>query len=106
MVYGQPSASEVMPRFLEFLGDAVLVAHNLPFDARFLDVALAEAGLPPLQNPSVDTLRLARRMLSSLPSKWLSQLTKHFGIEVHGRHRALGDATATAEPIMPYMWKA
>ena len=100
MVYGQPSATEVMPRFLEFLGDAVLVAHNLPFDARFLDVALAEAGLPPLQNPSVDTLRLARRMLSSLPSKGLSQLTKHFGIEVHGRHRALGDATATAELLV------
>ena len=97
MVYGQPSATEVMPRFLEFLGDAVLVAHNLPFDARFLDVALADAGLPPLQNPSLDTLRLARRLLSSLPSKGLSKLTQHFGITVHGRHRALGDAVATAE---------
>ena len=97
MVYGQPSVDEVMPAFVEFLGDAVLVAHNLPFDARFLDVALDEAGLPPLQNPSLDTLRLARRLLSSLPSKGLSGLTKHFGIEVQGRHRALGDALATAE---------
>ena len=97
MVYGQPSATEVMPQFLEFLGDAVLVAHNLPFDARFLDVALAEAGLPPLQNPSLDTLRLARRLFPSFPSKGLSHLTKHFGIEVNGRHRALGDAVATAE---------
>ncbi len=97
MVYGQPAAAEVMPRFLDFLGDAVLVAHNLPFDARFLDVALAEAGLPPLQNPSLDTLRLARRLLSSLPSKGLSKLTEHFGITVNGRHRALGDAVATAE---------
>ena len=97
MVYGQPPAAEVMPRFLDFLGDAILVAHNLPFDARFLDVALAEAGLPPLQNPSLDTLRLARRLLSSLPSKGLSKLTEHFGITVNGRHRALGDAVATAE---------
>ena len=97
MVYGQPMAAEVMPRFVEFLGDGILVAHNLPFDARFLDVALAEAGLPPLQNPSLDTLRLARRLLSSLPSKGLSKLTQHFGIEVKGRHRALGDAVATAE---------
>ncbi|WP_420454425.1 DEDD exonuclease domain-containing protein [Rubrivirga sp.] len=100
MVYGQPSATEVMPRFVEFLGDAVLVAHNLPFDARFLDVALAEAELPPLQNPSLDTLRLARRLLSSLPSKGLSKLTQHFGIEVKGRHRALGDAVATAELLV------
>ena len=97
MVYGQPSATEVMPRFVEFLGDAVLVAHNLPFDARFLDLALDEAGLPGLRNPSLDTLRLARRLLSSLPSKGLSHLTKHFGIQVNGRHRALGDAVATAE---------
>ena len=100
MVYGQPSAAEVLPRFVEFLGDAILVAHNLPFDARFLDVALAEAGLPPLQNPSLDTLRLARRLLSSLPSKGLSKLTQHFGITVHGRHRALGDAEATAQLLV------
>lgn len=100
MVYGQPAAAEVMPQFVEFLGDAILVAHNLPFDARFLDVALAEAGLPPLQNPSLDTLRLARRLLSSLPSKGLSKLTQHFGITVNGRHRALGDAAATAELLV------
>ena len=100
MVYGQPPAAEVLPRFVDFLGDAVLVAHNLPFDARFLDVALAEAGLPPLQNPSLDTLRLARRLLSSLPSKGLSKLTQHFGITVNGRHRALGDAVATAELLV------
>lgn len=97
MVYGQPPAAEVLPRFVDFLGDAVLVAHNLPFDARFLDLALAEAGLPELRNPSLDTLRLARRLLSSLPSKGLSALTAHFGIAVQGRHRALGDAAATAE---------
>ena len=97
MVYGQPSAAQVLPRFVDFLGDAILVAHNLPFDARFLDVALAEAGLAPLQNPSLDTLRLARRLLSALPSKGLSKLTQHFGITVNGRHRALGDAVATAE---------
>ncbi|MGB3544773.1 MAG: DEDD exonuclease domain-containing protein [Rubrivirga sp.] len=100
MVYGKPDASEVMPHVVDFLGDAVLVAHNLPFDARFLDVALADAGLPPLQNPSLDTLRLARRLLSSLPSKGLSKLTQHFGIEVKGRHRALGDAVATAELLV------
>ena len=97
MVYGQPTVAEVMPRFATFLGDAVMVAHNLPFDARFLDVAMDEAGLAPIRNPSLDTLRLARRLLPTLPSKGLSGLTAHFGIEVTGRHRALGDAAATAE---------
>lgn len=97
MVYGQPTVPEVMPQFREFLGDAIMVAHNLPFDLRFLDLGMDEAGLPPIHNPALDTLRLARRLLSALPSKGLSRLTEHFGIEVHGRHRALGDADATAE---------
>ncbi len=97
MVFEQPTLEEVMPRFADFLGDAVMVAHNLPFDARFLDVAMDEAGLPPIRNASLDTLRLARRLLPSLPSKGLSGLTQHFGIQVNGRHRALGDAAATGE---------
>lgn len=97
MVFGQPSLREVMPEYQAFLGDAIMVAHNLPFDARFLDVAMIEAGLAPIQNDAVDTLRLARRLLPSLPSKGLSGLTEHFGITVNGRHRALGDAEATAK---------
>ena len=97
MVFGQPGLDDVMPRFADFLGDAVMVAHNLPFDARFLDAAMDEAGLPPIRNDALDTLRLARRLLPSLPSKGLSGLTAHFGIQVNGRHRALGDAAATAE---------
>lgn len=97
MVYGKPTVKEVMGPFREFLGDAIMVAHNLPFDLRFLDLGMDEAGLPPIHNPALDTLRLARRLLSALPSKGLSRLTEHFGIEVHGRHRALGDADATAE---------
>ena len=96
MVYDQPPAAEVLPAFLEFLGDAVVVAHNLPFDRRVLDEELDRAGLPPLQNEGLCTLRLARRILSALPSKGLSMLTEHFGIKVNGRHRALGDAEATA----------
>ncbi len=97
MVFEQPTADAVMPRFAAFLGDDVMVAHNLPFDARFLDVAMDEAGLPPIRNAALDTLRLARRLLPGLPSKGLSGLTAHFGITVDGRHRALGDAAATAE---------
>ncbi len=97
MVFDQPPAAEVLPAFLEFLGDAVLVAHNLPFDRRVLDEELDLAGLPPLRNEGLCTLRLARRLFSALPSKGLSLLTEHFGIQVAGRHRALGDAEATAQ---------
>jgi DNA polymerase-3 subunit epsilon len=96
MVYRQPRAEEVLPQFLEFLGDAVLVAHNLPFDQRVLNEELDLAGLDPLRNDGLCTLRLARRLLSALPSKGLTLLAEHLGIEIIGRHRALGDAGATA----------
>src|SRR5690606_5315296 len=103
MVFDQPTAAEVLPAWLDFLGDGVLVAHNLPFDLRFLEVELDIAGLPSLRNPMLDTLRLARRLLSALPSKGLSGLTQHFGIEVNGRHRALGDAEATAQLLLLFV---
>jgi DNA polymerase-3 subunit epsilon len=100
MVYRQPRADEVLPRFLEFLGDAVLVAHNLPFDQRVLNEELDLAGLDPLRNDGLCTLRLARRLLSALPSKGLTLLAEHLGIEIIGRHRALGDASATATLLL------
>ncbi len=103
MVFDQPTADEVMPRFMDFLADGVLVAHNLPFDQRFIEVELEIAGLEGLRNPSLDTLRLARRLYSALPSKGLSKLTRYFDIEVNGRHRALGDAEATAKLLLLFI---
>jgi DNA polymerase-3 subunit epsilon len=100
MVFDRPPAAEVLPTWLDFLGDGVLVAHNLPFDLRFLEVELDLAGLPPFRNETLCTLRLARRLLSALPSKGLSGLAEHFGIAVEHRHRALGDAEATARLLL------
>ena len=98
-VFGEPPAKEVLPAFLDFLGDGVLVAHNLPFDLRFLQAELERVGLPPIENDAVCTLRLARRLLPSLPSRGLTALADHFGITNSARHRALGDAEATAEVL-------
>lgn len=109
MVFDQPTAAEVMPRFLDFLGagspeqEAVLVAHNLPFDLRFLNAELARAGRPPLPNPALCTLRLARRLLQGLRSKGLTAVADFYGIPVQGRHRALGDAEATAEVLLRFL---
>jgi len=102
-VFGEPTAREVLPAYLDFLGEGVLVAHNLPFDLRFLQAELERAGLPPIENEAVCTLRLARRLLPSLPSRGLSALTDHFGIRNTARHRALGDAEATAEILLRFL---
>lgn len=96
MVFDQSTAAEVLPRFLEFLGEDVFVAHNLSFDRRFLDAELKRLDRSALSNPALCTLRLARRLLPGLKSKGLSSLADFYDLHISSRHRALGDAEATA----------
>ena len=103
MVYGMPKAEEVLPVFTEFLGTSILVAHNLSFDMGFLNAELHRANLPAIDNTSLCTLRLARRLLKGLRSKGLTALAAFYGIKIKGRHRALGDATATAEILIRFL---
>ncbi len=96
MVFDQPPAAEVLPRYLQFLGDGVFVAQNAPFDLGFINAELKRLGRPPIENETLCTLRLARRLLPGLKSKGLTSLANFYGIRIEGRHRALGDAEATA----------
>lgn len=96
MTFDQPIAAQVLPAFLEFLGEGIFVAHNKTFDERFINAELKMLNRPPLPNQSLCTLRLARRILRGLGSKGLSSLAIHYGIRIENRHRALGDAEATA----------
>jgi DNA polymerase-3 subunit epsilon len=105
MVFDQPPAAEVLPAFLDFLGDGVFVAHNLSFDLRFLNAELHRADLGEIDNAALCTLRLARRLLPNLRSKGLSGLAKHYGIQIEARHRAFGDAQATATVLLHFMDK-
>jgi DNA polymerase-3 subunit epsilon len=96
MVFEAPPAGDVLPEYLEFLGDGILVAHNLTFDQSFLNAELEREGRDSLSNETLCTVRLARRLLPGLDSKGLSRLTQFYDIDVDGRHRALGDAEATS----------
>ena len=100
MVTHAPLACEVLPTFVEFLGDAVVVMHNVRFDLSFINAELKRAGLSPLANETVCTVRLARRLLRGLPSKSLASLKAYFGIEVDAAHRALPDAIASFEILL------
>ena len=95
MVFEKPTMDEVMPEYLNFLGDGIIVAHNLPFDLRFLNAELRRLGRDELGNRTLCSLRLARRLLPGLKSKGLTRLAQFYGVNVNGRHRALGDAEAT-----------
>jgi DNA polymerase III subunit epsilon len=98
---GQPSAAVAVRRFLDFAGDAVLVAHNARFDLAFLDRETERLTGARLANPVVDTVGLARRLLAGrTPRAGLASLSQFFGTSARPCHRALPDAQATAEILL------
>ena len=97
MVVEAPRVAEVMPAFLEFLGDAVVVGHNVRYDLSFLNAAAEALGYGRLPNRSVDTLGLARRLVhDEIRDLTLGSLAAHSRSPVTPNHRALDDALATA----------
>lgn len=95
MVCDAPSIADVLPGFAAFLGDSVMVGHNIAsFDANFLYDAGARIG-DPVTNDFVDTMRLARKLHKDWAHHRLGDLREAFGITDDGAHRALADALAT-----------
>jgi DNA polymerase-3 subunit epsilon len=101
MVATAPRIESVLPAFLEFARDCVLVAHNAPFDLGFLKAACAGLELRWPGFDSVDTARLARRVLTrdEAPNCKLSTLARVLHAAVQPTHRALDDARATVDVL-------
>ena len=98
---GQPHPAIAVRRFLEFAGDAVLVAHNARFDLAFLDRETERLTGARLAGPVVDTVGLSRRLLAGrTPRAGLASLAHFFGTSARPCHRALPDAQATAEILL------
>ena len=101
MVAAAPSIEEVVPTFLEFSQGAVLVAHNAGFDLGFLRAAAERAGYPVPKWEHLDTVRLARQVVTKdeSPDCRLSSLARLFGAATEPCHRALADARATVDVL-------
>jgi len=98
MVARAPRIESVLGSLLEFIGDAVVVGHNVRFDLGFLEAALERSGRPPLRPRSVCTVALARRLLrDEVPNCRLGTLATHLRLPHRPSHRALEDALATAD---------
>jgi DNA polymerase III epsilon subunit family exonuclease len=98
MVRSAPVFAEVAETWLDFVGDAVLVAHDAQFDVRFLNHELARI-FPGqrMANPQLCTVTLSRRVVPGLLNYRLHTVAEHFAVPIYNRHRAAGDARATAE---------
>ncbi|MBW3020631.1 3'-5' exonuclease [Candidatus Woesearchaeota archaeon] len=94
MVENEPTINEVMPKFIEFLGDHPIVAHNATFDHGFLTENAIKCGLE-MNNKKICTKKLANRLLPESPSKRLTDLCSHFNIINDQAHRAMSDVKAT-----------
>ncbi len=97
MVANAPRFADIVNDFLEFIGDAVLVAHNSAFDMRFIN---HEIGLVfpeyRLANQCLCTVALSRRLLPDIENHKLKTVAEHYSIDLSNHHRAGADAYATA----------
>lgn len=107
MVIGAPDVAEMLPSLLEFIGDAVVVGHNVRYDLSFINASLVHHGYPRLPNRSVDTAALARRLMrSEVRNLKLGTLAVYFRSPVAPSHRALDDAKATAHVLWKLLERA
>jgi DNA polymerase III epsilon subunit family exonuclease len=96
---GQPTIDKVLPRFFAFCEDTVLVGHNAAFDMRFLALKEKATGIR-FDHPVLDTLLLSAIVFPSHESHDLEPLAARLGVQVIGRHTALGDALVTGEVFL------
>jgi DNA polymerase III subunit epsilon len=97
MVFDAPKIETALPSFLEFIGDSIIVGHNVRFDLSFLNAAAVRLGYGKLPNRSSDTAALARRLVrQEVRNLRLQSLAAHFRSPTTPNHRALEDARATA----------
>jgi DNA polymerase-3 subunit epsilon len=100
MVAGEPFFEDVAPELLPRLEGRVFVAHNMSFDWGFVSAQLADALGEVPEGYRLCTVQMARRLAPGLRRRNLDAVASHFGIPIHARHRAHGDALATARVLL------
>ena len=102
MVMDAPTIEVVLPQFLEFCGDAVLVAHNANFDMSFIKENVSRLNIS-REFTYVDTVGIARMLLPNQAKHTLDAVAKTLGISLENHHRAVDDAEATAEIFVKFI---
>jgi DNA polymerase-3 subunit epsilon len=100
MVKDAPRFGDVCDRVLDVLGGHVFVAHNARFDWNFVCAEVERASGRVLDGPRVCTVRLARKLLPQLRRRSLDYVANYYGVDITARHRAGGDAVATARVLV------
>ncbi len=102
MLADKPSINEVLPEFMKFAGSAMLVAHNSDFDTGFIKHACESLNIS-YKLKAIDTVAISRVLLTDLKSHKLNLVAKRLGVRLDNHHRAVDDATATAEIFLKFL---
>lgn len=97
MLAAAPALPEVLPAARDFLGDDIILGHNVNFDINFIYDNCEYQGLPPVSNGYIDTMRISRRVLPDLKHHRLTDIVKALGVDHVQAHRAMGDCRATID---------
>jgi len=100
MVKDAPTFERVAPEVMKVLEGNVFVAHNATFDWRFLTAELNRATGRQLRGRRLCTVKMARKVLPQLPRRSLDHVARYYGVKIYNRHRAGGDAVATAKCLI------
>jgi DNA polymerase-3 subunit epsilon len=103
MVKDAPTFDRIAPDVLRVLEGNVFVAHNAMFDWRFVAAELSRSVNQRLRGRRLCTVGMARKILPQLPRRSLDHVARYYGVEITGRHRAGGDALATAKCLIRMM---
>ena len=102
MVIDAPLIETILPTFMDFCGDAIMVAHNADFDMGFINANMDRIGLK-AEHTVLDTVSLARVLMPQLGNFKLNNIAKHLGITLQNHHRAVDDAGATSEIFLKFI---
>jgi DNA polymerase-3 subunit epsilon len=98
-----PLIEDVMDELVEFMGDRILVAHNISFDVPFFNSVLRRLNRPEMENKGLCTNLMTRYLIPNLLNSNLNYMSKIFDIEHNKAHRALDDALASARLMLKYL---
>ncbi|MEY7999616.1 PolC-type DNA polymerase III [Clostridium sp. Mt-5] len=99
MVENCGNIKEILPKFMKFIGDSVVVAHNASFDVGFIKKNCNDLNLK-FDNPTMDTIPLCKFLFPELKKFKLNVVAKHLGISLENHHRAVDDAGATCDILL------
>ncbi|HCL4480106.1 TPA: 3'-5' exoribonuclease [Clostridium botulinum] len=103
MLEGQPVYGQVLPKLYEFIGDSVIVAHNVKFDwDRFLLFFFKKVGMNPI-NKVIDTMDLSKHFYKNKKKHNLAEMCNELSVNIGNHHRANDDAKATAKCLIRFI---